>query len=159
MLTKRILKITRVLLVLSGLFVFSCKDTKKQKPIPDNNPTKVELKGSFCFKNETSSDLKIEGQKLIDVEELIIDINDGIVTGTYNYLPAEKDQRIGTFTGIVTNKTIFAKYIYTQEGEETTAYIKITINESDAVLEPDDSTYDMTSKITKINCDNVNKPK
>ncbi len=148
----RVLKIIRILLIVQCFLFFGCKDSKKQNTTTVINSTKIELKGDFCYKNETSSDVIIEGQKLIDVEELIININDGIVTGIYNYLPAEKDQRIGNLNGIVTNNVVFAKYIYSQEGEEITTYIKITLNDQEAIVEPDDSTHDMISKITKIKC-------
>lgn len=109
-----------------------------------------------CFRNETGytddSDKK-------DIEELVLKIEyqneNKKVTGVYNWLPAEKDQRRGTFEGILKDDIISANYIFMQEGIQDTVAItillennKVTINS----IHPENEELGLKTTIAKVDC-------
>lgn len=54
-----------------------------------------------------------------DMTELSLTIeNDSKVTGIYNWIPSEKDAKMGNLSGTLVEGTIKATYTFMQEGEE-----------------------------------------
>ena len=58
-----------------------------------------------------------------------------LVSGNYNWIPAEKDQRKGTLDGTLTDNTVTAQYRFIQEGMEQTTTLKIRLMDDKAQVE------------------------
>ena len=145
-----------------ALFLVGCtnstKTENKETQTTENQAIEetTVLNRTECFRNEISY---TDGSDKKDIEELILNINyqveNGEVTGIYNYLPAEKDQRKGSFKGILKGKTINASYIFMQEGIEDTTSItillennKVTIN----TIDKGDKGLGLNTTMPKIDC-------
>ena len=107
----------------------------KRIAITDDTPQKNddEIK-KVCYENVTDY---TDGSKMKDVTKLNLSINygDGTVKGIYNYLPAEKDQRLGKIEGSLWKGAISAKYTFEQEGEKESVNLRIHLDENKAVIE------------------------
>lgn len=144
-------------IAIMGLIVFgmqSCKnETKKEL---QNDPIKTEVvsnttqDGSYCFKNEF---LFKDNPEMKDVQELKFTAAAGKVKGRYNWLPAEKDQRKGSFVGTIENNIITAEYSFKQEGQDATSQIKIIISDDQAIISGGDPALGLNAEIKKIDCD------
>jgi hypothetical protein len=67
-------------------------------------------------------------------------------------LPAEKDQRRGSFTGTIKDKTITAQYHSVQEGTETDSKLTIILHEEKVEITGEaDLGFDAT--IVKADCE------
>ena len=104
---------------------------------------------NLCFRKEYP--YKDNGS-MKDVVELQLSIDGSQVTGTYNWLPAEKDQRKGTLTGTVVDKTISANYRFMQEGIESTVPVKITLAEKEAMVTSDNAELGLEATLPKTDC-------
>ena len=104
-----------------------------------------------CFRNEFPYN---DGSANKDIEELNVIIENQKVTGVYNYLPSEKDQRIGTFEGVLEGNKINATYKYEQEGMEGTASITITLASGKAIIKniAESEPYFLDATLSKIEC-------
>ncbi len=95
---------------------------------------------SYCYRTTFPADAPAGRQ---DVTELSWEVDeDGTVSGIYNWLPAEKDSRKGTFTGKTESEHIdgfmvHATYTYQQEGTQTEEKINIIVRENQAIVLPD----------------------
>lgn len=104
-----------------------------------------------------------------DVTELSWEVaGDGRVSGIYNWLPAEKDSRKGTFTGQMASEPIdgfvvHATYTYQQEGTQTEEKINIIVRENQAIVLPEGEfvwvngvayprTYTLNDTLRKVDC-------
>lgn len=83
--------------------------------LPEQAPTT-----SHCFLQVTDGEpLVADGDTLerpVDSLVIRLDITGELVNGEYKWLPQEKDQMTGSFTGSVENGVITALYTYTAEG-------------------------------------------
>lgn len=95
-----------------------------------------------------------DGSNLKDVIELALNINhgNGTVTGNYNYLPAEKDQRIGQIDGSMWKGAISAKYTYVQEGQKDTSTVRIHLKDKLAVIESQERHLGFFTELKQTRC-------
>ncbi|AWW00369.1 hypothetical protein [Arcticibacterium luteifluviistationis] len=75
------------------------------------------------------------------------------VTGEFNWLPLEKDKRIGHFEGTEKNGIITAQYYFEQEGISDSTQISITIENQKAIVKEPGSNFGFQAEISKIDCD------
>jgi hypothetical protein len=128
------------------LLFWSCTTEKKEQSASSNAIQKEKL---ICFRNEYPFEDN-SGKK--DVEELTLAITGNEVTGMYNWLPAEKDQRKGSLTGTLEGNSIKAKYIFMQEGIENSADINIQIEVNKASVSGGAPELGLESTIKKAEC-------
>lgn len=120
--------------------------SKNNQSNTDDSETHKEL---VCFKNEYPYE---DDSGLTDIEELTLNISGNEVTGEYNWLPAEKDQRKGKLKGTVIGKTISAKYVFMQEGIEDNADLTIIIENDKAIITGGDAELGLEAQLKKTVC-------
>jgi hypothetical protein len=130
-----------ILHVFLGFLLTGCKKTNDAKEA--SNTTQL------CFQNE----YPFQDSSMKDVEELTLAIEGEKVTGAYNWLPAEKDQRKGSLTGTIKDNRITAQYRYLQEGTEGTAELIIIISDEKAEIAGGEPELGLNASIAKIDCD------
>lgn len=131
--------------ILFALLLWSCTTEKKEQ----TTTAEVSEEKLLCFRNEYP--FKDNSGKM-DVEELTLTITGKDVTGMYNWLPAEKDQRKGKFTGTIEGNTILAKYIFMQEGIENSTDINIQIDDKEASVSGGAPELGLESTLKKVEC-------
>ena len=132
-----------ILSILAALLLcVSCKNPKNEEISSENVEVATE---QLCFRNEYPFPDSTEN---IDVLNLDLQIKGDSVTGNYNWLPALKDQRNGTLTGTIENKTINATYRYMQEGIEET----IVLKDDKAIITGDNPESGLDTEVAKIDC-------
>ena len=72
--------------------------------------------------------------------------------GDYNWLPAFKDPRLGTFEGNFDGPVISANYKFTQEGRSQTAQIRIRLEPGQAVVEGGLPELGLNATIGQVDC-------
>jgi hypothetical protein len=104
--------------LLAGLFMAGCTGqapSEKETVLPEQAPTV-----SRCFLQVTAGDpIVVDGDTLerpVDSLMVHLDITGELVNGEYNWLPQEKDQMTGSFTGTLENGVVTALYTYAAEG-------------------------------------------
>ena len=133
-----------------------CKNTTREEQASEKQEIEKEKANepvttdTYCFRNEYPFK---DNPSMKDIQELKLSIENGKVTGTYNWLPAEKDQRKGKVEGTLHNNTVNAQYIFTQEGREDTTQIKIMLETDKAVVKGENTALGVDASISKINCD------
>ncbi|PZD77238.1 hypothetical protein [Mesonia sp. K7] len=115
-----------------------------------NDGNKSTEKKTLCFESEyphqTNPDMK-------DAYTLEINVEGDKVTGTYNWFPAEKDQRKGTFSGTVEEHIVDAVYTFEQEGQKQTTNIKIYYDKEKATVLGESPELGLGAKIKKVACE------
>ncbi|WP_338792261.1 hypothetical protein [Bernardetia sp. MNP-M8] len=143
-----------------ALFLASCSNsnntqsTEKQDSQTVENQTKEEETVSSktdCFRKET---LFADGSGMKDIEELNLTIENQKVTGIYNWLPAEKDQRKGTFEGTLEENTIQATYTFMQEGKTETTSITLVLEDNKVTISSSDESLGINTTLEKVECQN-----
>ncbi|ASV30730.1 hypothetical protein [Maribacter cobaltidurans] len=139
-----------VLLGISVL-VTGCKNGDKQKNDMEESTAKTSIsnKGQLCFQNVYPYQ---DNPSTQDVLELNLTIDGNTVSGNYNWLPAEKDQRKGTLNGTLTDDNVTAQYHFMQEGMEQTAMLKIRLMDDKAQVEGGEAELGLGATIDKIDC-------
>ena len=99
----------------------------------------TETDNQYCFLNTVEQKpIIIDGkivQEMIDSTTLYFKINDKKVSGTYEYLPAEQDARIGSFEGeFGDDGKIIGLYTFAQEGETYNNAIIIELNGNETTV-------------------------
>lgn len=131
---KKLLPIIITVTIIVGLIYigFTHKPTAVVTPVA-TNPTPVEL----CFYYESKAN-----RGLYDVSWTRLNITGSDVTGEFRYLPAEKDRKVGMFSGIVgpVDKVAMARTLDVwwnsmAEGMETKEQLKIIFGEGTAQAE------------------------
>jgi protein involved in sex pheromone biosynthesis len=102
-----------------------------------------------CFRNEMPYK---DNSRMKDIEELILTIQDQKVVGSYNWLPAEKDQRTGNFEGILEGNEINATYTFTQEGKRNTTSIIITLEDNKVMVSGGGKSLGLDATLLKVEC-------
>jgi len=150
-------KLTIIILSMFVGFLFiGCENSNEQKQNSKTNNLKEErseeniIINKLCFRNEYPFQ---DNPSMKDVEELTLSIEGEKVTGTYNWLPAQKDQRKGSLIGTIKDKMITAQYHFLQEGIEGTTELKITINDEKADITGGKPELGLNATIDKIDCD------
>lgn len=128
------------------LLIASCTSKKEEQSSVESEVQEEKL---LCFRNEYPFE---DNSGKVDVEELTLAITGNQVTGMYNWLPAEKDQRKGTFTGTITGKTINAKYTFMQEGIEESTNISIEIKDDKVSVNGGNPELGLQAEIKKADC-------
>ncbi len=132
--------------ILFALLLWSCTTEKKEQTTSANEVVEEKL---LCFRNEYPFE---DNSGKMDVEELTLTITGNEVTGVYNWLPAEKDQRKGNLTGTLDGNSIKAKYIFMQEGIENSADINIQIDDNQASVSGGAPELGLQSTLKKAEC-------
>jgi hypothetical protein len=114
-----------------------------------NSNTDEAEKITLCFRNENPHH---NMPTLKDIEELNLFLKNGKVTGTYNWLPAEKDKREGSLSGSINTNVIKALYTFEQEGIKDTTLIKIVLLNNKAVITGGSLELGLNTTIDKIDC-------
>jgi len=148
-----------ILALIIGFLFIGCKESNSQKQNLENKNVSEEkvqkiqegkTTNVLCFKNEFPFQ---DNPSMKDIEELTLIIEGKKINGTYNWLPAEKDQRKGSLTGTIKDKVIDAQYTFTQEGNENTVLLKINIYADKAVIKGGKFELGLNATIKKIDCD------
>lgn len=128
----------------------SCAGSKRRAITHEDEDAEGEME-RVCYEEVTPYK---DGSKMKDVVELALNINygNGIVTGEYNYLPAEKDQRRGDIEGSMWKGAISAKYTYEQEGQKDTANLRIHLKDKSAVIESQDKNLGLSTELKQTRC-------
>jgi len=150
-------KLTIIILsVFVGFLFIGCKNSNERKQ--DSNDKDLEkekpadnITSKLCFRNEYPFQ---DNPSMKDVEELTLSIEGEKVTGSYNWLPAQKDQRKGSLTGTIKDKMITAEYRFLQEGIEGTTQLIIIINDEKAEITGGDPELGLNATLAKIDCRN-----
>lgn len=102
--------------------------------------------GAYCFRNATT------GDGVTDVAELLFTVTGDRAAGDYNWLPQEKDQRRGKFTGPISGNRIAASYKFSQEGQTTGADLTITVDETQVTIEGGAPELGLSTVLEKVDC-------
>ena len=139
-----------VLLCISVLLT-GCKNADKQKnDIEESTANTIERNsGRLCFRNVYPYQ---DNPSTKDVLELNLTIDGNTVSGNYNWLPAEKDQRKGILDGTLIGNTVTAHYRFKQEGREQTVTLKISLMDDKAQVEGGEPELGLGATIDKIDC-------
>ena len=133
-----------ILLIIS---LISCQNRTGDQEAGNTKSVKEE---SLCFKNEYPFKDN-SGQK--DIEELRLQISGNKVSGSYNWLPAYKDQRKGTITGSIHDNIVQATYSFMQEGVTDSASLKITLTHNEAQISSDQQELGLAATLDKVECE------
>lgn len=104
---------------------------------------------AYCFRNEYPYQ---DGSDLKDIEEMELLINGNEVTGTFNWLPAEKDARRGKVEGTNNNGILSLRYLFTQEGQTASAELTATLMDDAIALRSAMPELGLPEKIDKVAC-------
>ena len=149
-------KLTIIILsVFVGSLFVGCKNSNEQKQNSSTKDLKEEksseniITNKLCFQNEYPFQ---DDSSMKDVVELTLSIEGEKVTGIYNWLPAQKDQRKGSLTGTIKDKVITAQYHFLQEGIGDSTELIIIINDENAEITGGDPELGLNATISKIDC-------
>ena len=144
-----------ILVVFAGFFFSKCKNSDDQKAnskaedLTEEASKDNKSANKFCFRNE----FPFAGNpSMKDVQELTLLIDGEKVTGTYNWLPAEKDRRDGTLVGTIKGYVISAQYLYMQEGEGAAAELRIVLGDGKAEISGGAPELGLGASIVKVDC-------
>lgn len=138
-------------------------DGKGDKVSQDSTAVQESWTEELCFLRVTGSESQ---DTPVDSMYVYLNIDRDTVTGTYSWLPAEKDKMLGTLEGTIAGREIKAILNYTAEGTSAreqkimkidgdTLYIKTgELVEKDGVwVLKNEPSSDYTITLTKIPCD------
>lgn len=103
----------------------------------------------YCFENIFPYQ---DSSGLADRETLKLVITGENVVGEFNWLPAEKDSRIGTLKGKINQNEITAVYKFMQEGLTESTEITILLLEGKAEIKNDKPELGIKTTIKQIEC-------
>ena len=145
------------LTVSAMIFMSSCNRSAEDKakhlpPVSEHEIEPATLVDTMCFRNEFTHTMD-KNKK--DIDELKLEINNGIVSGEYNYKPALKDARKGKIEGTIKDSIIHAKYMFMQEGIADTVSLKIVLKENQTSIIDEDKRPELglPKTLNKINCE------
>jgi hypothetical protein len=126
--------------LVSCLFLLSCQSQQTEE-LADKQDETEQIISRSLDKKEDSTITLVQGPQTfcfedvvgLDRTEMSLSIDGETVTGNFNYLPHEKDQAIGTIVGRQENNSITAIYTYTQEGNEQSEQLVLTLSD-EAIL-------------------------
>lgn len=103
----------RFLIILSGVFLFSCNNTTRED-------AKIIEKDTAQYEAVQSTSPDLDGCYLSvlkrDSANLRITVNNGAVSGTLDYSLYEKDRNRGTVSGAIKDSLIILNYTFQSEG-------------------------------------------
>ncbi len=104
--------------------------------------------GSYCFRNENLH----EGSDAVDVVDLEMTVKDGFANGTYNWLPAEKDERKGRFRGKMKGNVFKGEYSFSQEGTKETTQIEIILAKDHVIVKAEKAELGLNERVGRVEC-------
>ncbi|WP_146905796.1 hypothetical protein [Adhaeribacter aerolatus] len=117
-----------LLAVVAGTLFLACNRTTEttqatRTPAADEKPATLSLDEEMCFQ-------QVSGGQKRDTAWVHLNIKNAKVTGTYSYLPFEKDSRRGTLRGTKNNDIITATWTFMQEGQTDSLPVqfRVTLN-------------------------------
>jgi len=122
------------------LFLLSCQSQQTEELADTHDETEQIISRSLEIKEDATTttspkQLCFEEVVGLDRTEMSLTINHEAVTGIFNYLPHEKDQAIGTIKGRYQNNKVTAIYTYTQEGDEQSEQLILTLSDKNVVID------------------------
>ena len=146
---------TFILGIFISLAFIGCKNSREgtntdKSEMNKENLIEDKVEQTLCFRNEYP--FQNEPTKK-DVLELNLTIMGDNVTGHYNWLPAEKDQRKGSLKGEMKDNVIEANYIFSQEGINDTIPITIILGNHEAIIKSENAELGLDATIKEIDCD------
>lgn len=149
-------RITMIFIIWSCIAggIAGCEFRKEKSPPEDafparDMPTPPVVIKSLCYKKEFPFKDNPEAK---DIQEMKITITGKKAVGTYDWLPAFKDRRKGTFTGTVSRNTITAVYIYSQEGRQDTVPMQIVLTGKTVKVKGADTTLGLDATLEEVSC-------
>ena len=138
------------------LSLAACKDAsdkKDKQPMEEVNSEttneKEVINDKLCFQNDYVYN---DDKSMKDFLKLVLNIDDQKVLGTYDWLPAEKDQRKGKLIGILEKDLVTADYIFSQEGVIDTVEVKIIISPEEAKISGGNAELGLSASLRKVDC-------
>lgn len=112
--------------------------------------TKTPEKSFFCFFAIQNED---PASHLRDSVILNLELTGEVVSGNFNWIPAEKDSRRGTIQATRTGDQVKGNYAFTQEGVQDTLRIEIQLQKAAAVITTlSDTGEEMRLEVERVDC-------
>ena len=108
----------------------------------------------LCFRHEVPYQGTPDNPNDMDVEELIVMVEGDRARGEYNWLPAYRGQRLGSFSGSFEDNLITATYDYEQEGQSSATAIVISLEEDQASVEGGPPELGLNRTLPQVECQN-----
>ncbi|WGW01379.1 hypothetical protein QF117_11365 [Vibrio sp. YMD68] len=90
---------------------------------------------------------------LIDYEILWFTLSNNIVKGEFNWLPALKDRRIGSFNGHkINDNSLDVVYSFYQEGFNSQIKLTIKFDENQVMIEGERPSLGLNRTLARVNC-------
>ncbi len=112
----------------------------------DDDQTGITSPIHHCFRNEYSNG----GNS--DVEELTVIVDGDDASGTYNWIPAYKDTRLGRFNGTFRSGNVNADYEYEQEGQLGSTSISIVVSDKQAIVSGGPTELGLGQTLARVEC-------
>lgn len=141
----------RLATVLAALTISACADRDGAAEIsPSDAPAaQVTALERHCFRDVFGLP-DATGEE--DVLELLVMTSGALANGQYNWLPARKDRRIGTFDGRYADGLVEATYNYEQEGRAGEEIIIIELDDTSATVSGGPPELGLDGTITRVDC-------
>lgn len=139
------MRVRAAAVALATLAAVACSEPP-EPPAPE-----IQVDPLQCFRNEFG-DLQLDGG--VDVQELRIEFDGTKATGVYNWLPAEKDARRGSFEGELGEESVvLVDYSFSQEGQEKTAQLRIKLHPGQATVTSKTPGSGLDASLKRVDCD------
>ncbi len=118
-----------IIFIVIGIFTIACQEKAKNGEFKNSKEKTEEALISpkkMCFLSVLGN-TEIQGKKVSDSLIMQLEIHGNTVTGTYDWIPAEKDSRRGKISAKKEGNQIRGSYIFTQEGRKQTQHIEIDL--------------------------------
>ena len=140
-----------IIFILLCVFLISCHEKTKNGKFKTTEKPQVSTE-KLCFLSVIGSS-EIQGEKVQDSLIMQLEIHENTVSGTYEWIPAEKDSRRGKISAKKEGNHIEGSYLFTQEGKKQTQHIEIELQENLAkVTTTPGYPEKMVVEIQKISC-------
>lgn len=115
------------------------------------SPAEPAVQKSFlCF---LSTENELPSRNLRDSILMNLEINGNEISGNFDWIPAEKDRRLGRIDAIKEGDELKGKYIFTQEGIEDTVDINISLQKTSATITTLSETGEkMAFQVERVDC-------
>lgn len=111
---------------------------------------KTPEKAFLCF---FATQNEVQAQNLRDSIILNLELTGEVVTGNFNWIPAEKDSRRGVIQATKTGDEVKGNYAFTQEGVQDTVFIEIQLQKTSAVVTTlSENGEEMSMQVERVDC-------
>jgi uncharacterized membrane protein len=111
--------------------------------------------GRYCYRTVTPPGGDPGGR---DVQSLTVQIQGAFAQGRYDWLPAEKDARRGTFEGVLDGDTLQGVYEFSQEGQQDEVPIAIRLGKSEASVSGGAPELGLAATLPAAECQSAGAP-